>query len=673
MLSLFSCQTSYDNGNNIHSNQHESFNYYLKKSFAHMDMPGNLGVVEPETILAELLDNYLQLNKLNKLYYQRVIGQQWLATAMKEALNNPLLVTRLNEVFRLLNDTDHSIAYEDDIIWLFSAYCSLFPAFYSKITNPHIKEALVIRRDIHDANFLPIMSRFMQMIIKGKDRVRMDKKMIDVAHFTHQYEPLLKKIVYQATKEKKCFTWFDALFKPATAEQVENMILPLIMSYFDLGKNTDETSTVLKGVNPVLDKISIQTLHTKVVPALLKMYQQHYVPIHLGEALLKCVERMDADALKQNVMPVLRSFCLDEENHENFLLNFYGAEAYRLLFFIMSKLSKEENDKLVEEIINKIDKYENYYSNEILTFLKNLRQQHYYVNDSLFQKMSDLVVKNNDAFIQHVKPTNNYDKLYVSHMTAQQVVDFFAQISLRKEYKKHGVSFLEKLAEFASLPSNIYTKPLIMESFQFALSYFNDDVRNPAVLKVLTSHLKIYDFSVKESRKILLSVACCVIDNVQNLNDTNVSYKEYINLLETCISLMTEQEIKNYVLPRINLNKFAGREYCSAMQGALCGIFSKINDQDVLTKFFIKLMVADFKGVSCDYGDVLRVIIEKFDPITRVYLGHQIAKCYDPKKYPDKMAYLSAIFYNSMREAYGNIPEVSAEPCKASSFEAKRS
>src|SRR6185437_12498502 len=131
MLSFFSSPSDVCHDSKSHQKDIPQLNYYIKKSFSFMDDQ----VYLPSKMLLNLLDTYLSFNQLNKLYYHRIIGQEVLAQTMKLALETMPPDEGAQHVFRLLNESNNEIKSNDDLIWLFSAICSIYPTLYSKITN----------------------------------------------------------------------------------------------------------------------------------------------------------------------------------------------------------------------------------------------------------------------------------------------------------------------------------------------------------------------------------------------------------------------------------------------------------------------------------------------------------------------------------------------------------
>src|SRR6185437_4001014 len=122
----------------------------------------------------------------------------------------------------------------------------------------------------------------------------------------------------------------------------------------------------------------------------------------------------------------------------------------------------------------------------------------------------------------------------------------------------------------------------------FCMEHFFEINQNPYLFKVLIKHVKIHDFNDVESRKMLLDLSYHAIDKIKVLSCSDALI--YADLLETCISLMTEKELKDSILPKIEFNKLGDHGYALSMHGALCCIFNKINDQELLVKYFLELL-----------------------------------------------------------------------------------
>lgn len=149
--------------------ENPTLKFYFKEVFVLLDdLKFEPNERMPNIVLTRLFDKYLRFNKLNRLA-GRTIEQQTLVRDI-----NPWLSAsgEVDIAFRSLNQSGETIKPNDDLIWLLSAYCSVFPLTTQLLTNLHIKNALTLC-DINEIYFRTVC-------IKGKNAVEL-KQCVELA------------------------------------------------------------------------------------------------------------------------------------------------------------------------------------------------------------------------------------------------------------------------------------------------------------------------------------------------------------------------------------------------------------------------------------------------------------------------------------------------------------
>lgn len=638
--------------------EHSLLQYYFKESFILIDSD-----VEPSIVLMRLLDKYLNL-KMDKLYPGRIINQKNLAQKMKKILETMPKKDTVTYALDLLNEITHTVHPKDDLIYLLSAYCSIFPFTFPLIKNKHIKDMLIIR-DINNIYFHSILKKSLKYSADHNLLV-INNKTIKLSLVTNQYEWLLRIFMNKMNIDTLAsFVNINILLKFATTEQVDTIVLPVVMKL--LKNNINQSNkrrvlynyvyTILNEIMPsILTKVSVKSLETIIIPRLLELCRQEDIPT-TKEILLKCIERMDADALKRCFFPALIPYCLNKEKHHKNLEGIYEELheklSLELCTAIISKFSQRENDFISEQLVPKIQNKSIYWLDNFLKLLKELRRKQLYVNENLFQLVNDIILQSNDKILENFE---TWRKLFLSHMTAKQIQCLFSKISFEEEYKKDDPSFFAMLIALSDLSVAVYPMSLWNKSFEYIYLHYISSKENTKYLPALIKYLKNCEFNTEAFQKILINLSIQANENIQMTNRHSESRALYSQLLETCTSLLTEQQIKRHIVSMIDMNQLIVAEYARTMHGTMYQIFSKVNDEEIHAKFFKDVVQTVVRNSFSECDDLLELMIYKVKPVTLIYTVRQLLNLNISNFVLDRIAYVLALFYEKNKESLNTIP-----------------
>lgn len=134
--------------------EHPTLQFYFKLCLHQIDQ-----AKEPHEVFITLLNMYLTFPYHNNTQTGRIIEQHDLVIHMRKDALNP--EKNIHMVFYWVNESKEKINVGDDLIYLLSAYCSIFPFMNQSLTNPHVKNALTIR-DINNIYFNTILKPFFE-------------------------------------------------------------------------------------------------------------------------------------------------------------------------------------------------------------------------------------------------------------------------------------------------------------------------------------------------------------------------------------------------------------------------------------------------------------------------------------------------------------------------------
>ncbi len=631
-------------------NEHTSLKYYFEEILTLLSRG-----IPPQPILIHLLDKYLSLSKKN-FFGQIITEQQELANEMKRTAT-----------LETLNRTTNEINPHDDFIWLLSAYYSVFPFLYPKLTNQNIKNALTIR-DMNDIYLNTVIKKFFQQHSASSMRyLSAQPETAEIAHLIGEDSSLLEYYT-DALKNgdyldrKVAWNHLENPLKYATGAQVREILLPTIIDMLDITKESKESKEprekpstriflVLEKIKPLIDKTSVKDIETEIIPSLLKLYKQKDCSPFLEDTFLYCIEKMNGEASKRCLLDVLRSTFMAEK------VTYQTHIALKPLLAIISKLNKDESDKIIEEILPKIKTLNVHYD---LAFLKKLRHEGFYVNENLFQLANQPILDFNEKFLTNVEQHGKLGRLggsrtelFSDHMTPAQIQRFFSAVSLKDLYvtkEPWEISlFLTSLEPLLKDDPSLHAR--IFE-FLFEKRHLKEFV------SVLTVYMKTHDFSDESSKKMLMDL--CHLAVVKVMAGNYDHHKEYYKLLEACASMMTEDEIKSHILCVVEVNKInkpSDYNYFRNMHDIFCQIFSKINDQEILARFFNEFRRSHFECSITDSHDLFAIFINKMNPalfpsITQTLLKDEMSDRRDL----DRTAYFLTLIYNKSKEHYRDIP-----------------
>jgi len=622
--------------------EHRSLHYYFKELFNLMDK-----YQDAKVAVYHLLDKYLAFE--NKQFHGRMIESTELAAMMKETIRTQSIEQALN----LLNNRTYTIDPNDDLIWLLSALYSVFPHLYIKLTNQAILNALTI----HDINDIYLQNIIKKFITNERFVLTHQSENHEIAHLTGQYESLARHYAKDFTDEDWCknslaLNELDKFLKYATVEQAENIILPVILTFLNPEiklleeKNAENVHTriwkVLEKLPCLIDKISPKAIQTKLLPQLLVLYnKQEDKYVHLGKAFLHCIAKMNVDALKSDLLPVFMSAYFAPEKKLN------NALAQEPLIALISKLNIDESNQIAEQITPTVGTYYPFAAEKKLNFLKELRLNQGYVNEKLFHVFYKQVHDSNEAFIHELisNVKSNTVTLCAKHLTADQV----QRILTVKPYQQlPGYVF----GSLASLPNDVY----ILEQRKSVFEFLFEKRYEKNYLNSLTESLKYYDFSDQNGRKSLIDLFNIASTKINAETSDHVgSDKGYYPLLETCISRMNESEIKEHVVPFINMNKISDFHYAKNMHETFRILATNTNDIKIILSFYAKFAVAYMTSARSEYKDLLDILTKKMPPEALPYLIRAFLKNDFEDNRLNHIAYVLTLIYNRNKELYGNV------------------
>lgn len=513
---------------------------------------------------------------------------------------------------------------------------------------------------------------------------------IEIVTAAGKFESFLKEMLeYVNTDEqhnKIGRLRIEYLLSQVTQEQMEKLVLPKFIYILDK-KHADFVDDLYNALPVIFNKISDDCLKN-LLPKLLKFLQQQRIPNDLCEkcfliciekldadtlekvlmpkllillksyenhfiekVILKCMEKMDTAALRRSLQPELESrFSKFEEYIENkdgdyLLLRGNRDVAFAPYLALISRFSQEENNMLSKKLLTHLSLHlQVNRADEILTFIKQLRGNNIYVNNDFFQAVQKIVFEENEKNLK----AKRYFQLYIANFTADQAKRFveacLAQQSLNTFH-------CEKLA---ALPIEIYPMQLRMKVLKFLQAYLNDE----HVIKLLPGCLKINDSS-PEFRKVLITIA----QHAFNKIETSKSNKyHYCKLLESCASIMTDDEINCHILehmrmilPTIKDAYSDGADFIKSMNECLAQIFLQINNNDIHREFFNFYVMIYFRY---NIGhEVLPALCEKVDKDVLLQGYRKILHCSTDYLNADRKAYLLALFSKRIPGARPEVEE----------------
>lgn len=139
--------------------------YYFEQSLKLLDQcVKDLNIESaPIIILTSLLKTYLQHSPSTSMHSGRIYQARELVvdliSSLKYTNETPEMNARIGLCFTKLNSYSGTINRSDDLVWLLSAYCSIFPNMLPTLTNDAIKSTLVIR-DINNIYYNTIIKKY---------------------------------------------------------------------------------------------------------------------------------------------------------------------------------------------------------------------------------------------------------------------------------------------------------------------------------------------------------------------------------------------------------------------------------------------------------------------------------------------------------------------------------
>ncbi len=597
--------------------EHPLLQFYFKESFALMDKS-----VQPIQLLSQLLDHYLGLPSLNRV--GRVVKQHALVEQMQLKLKTLPAPVNIKQAFQLLNESVETIHPDDDLIKLLSAYCSIFPYINRELTNSHIINALTIR-DINNIYFHTIVERWLAW--KSElGALFSNKETISIAFLTNQYPSFLRKqmrdLMSVSKRQAILSHSMKTLVKYATIDEVENIILMPVMTYLN---SDDDQYAILKHSLPhILGKVSDQMLETKILPELLKLLNQKYSET-VSQLLLVCIKRMSADSLRQVVLPILQSYFFSESK-ETVYDSYKQFSVIKPFLLLLSRLSKDENNRIAEQLVPRLkpDWFDN-----ILNFLNKLQKDNLYVSENLFQAISHKVSQVIDEALSDLKK-NGYNPVYPKNLNARQIKTYFTTFSFEDAYKTHRETLLKVLQDFTKLPEDVYPKTMRAKVLRFLWNHrAAQDSSDRRYVSAVVSYLKAHDWTGSHSRKFLLDMCDYAIQKIKEVDFDLDLWGMRSQLLETCASLMSEQEIVDHIVPMIDIKELDvdNLRYLAVMGPIFKQVFAKINNTLLSGRFFDSFLLCYLRNpYMADCKELLPLLIEKLDPVSQVYACRRLLK-----------------------------------------------
>ncbi len=480
------------------------------------------------------------------------------------------------------------------------------------------------------------------------------------------------------------------------AKMVEEKLVPGLLQIYEQAVLTNRLlpNFILKASLKCIEKLDADILEARVVPELQKLYKRGEEYNFLSTLILKCVDKMSTDALRRSIQPDLESrFSNLEGSIDKGEQHYYRQLMDRDIAFVpylalISRFNKEENDKISERLLRHLSiNLTDSTADNILTFLKALRSKNGYVNDVFYQAVEKIVYENNENCLQQ----RNYYNLHISHMTKAQVEHFIENEILESERKKHTLEqklHLETFKKFSDLPMDVYPMQLRIKSLKFLQAHLDDE----RVIYSLPKCLKTDNASDPEFRNILMQFAQHAIQNIESICkieqqrsklfsdqfnrgdfksigesfQSKPSYKihkcHYCTLLEGCVSIMTDEELITYILPKVRemlrmCNSSIGVELVKSIKECLKRVFSQIKNEDICREFFNYFITLYIKEGVC--SDLFPILSEKVD-LNTLQLAYRkvLSRSYHSDYMElDRQAYLLALFSKRIP----NNPEIKEE------------
>jgi len=545
----------------------------------------------------------------------------------------------------------------------------------------------------------PVKKILQDSLNSRREDLRPTSEVIEIVKAADEYASFLKKMM-ECVKDSGrririglSFERMENLFNYATIEQIENIVLPEFIPFLE--KYIDYYAyDVYQAMPSIFNKVSLECLET-LLPKLFKLYEQEQVATVsyvFEKLLLICIERMNAKVVEEKIIPELLKLykepkiCALKQKYAGTLITkcikkmspdalqslqlhlesqFFGLESskdktcfeliYKDILFVpylalISRLNKNDNDKISERLLKHLSinldndtlDLDNGTADHILTFLKALRCEKIYVNKVFFEAVEKIVSDKNENFLQN----NDTYSLFVSHMTSKQV-----------EYSiEHKMNI--PLEKFFTLPMEIYPIESRMKSLEFLQKHFDEK----DAINSLTNCLKTGDFSDPKFRNILIQFAQHALKNMESLcrarQDKNkVAYRE---LLESCTSIMTDEELITYILPKVRQILGIDTVLIESIKECLAQVFSQIKDVNICNEFFNYFLTLYLQEEVC--SNLLRILSEKVDSKTLSSAYRNVLHSDHSGLSLDRHAYLLALFSRHIPQPVNEIhPEETKE------------
>ncbi len=298
-------------------NENPTLKFYLQEVFIIMDELDPMSEhpqAVPSKILTHLLDRYLKFNKLSGL--RRTIEQQELVHQMR------VWSSGCNEVkvaFQTLNNSEANIKPNDDLIWLLSAYCSVFPLSSQWIANKQIKNALMLC-DINEVYFQAVCA-------KGKN-VNELKRCLEVVFSTEEKQEVVlpqssgdsprEKIFENAlsvlddlrhkTVEEDRLTLLKECVSQMTEKEMIDQEIVLKVNLFMNHREVDSVNAISETLKVVFTRLNNQWYNNSFLNEYLPLYLRH--ELKDAEILLPIlVSKVDSTTQVMTCRSLLKSDC----------------------------------------------------------------------------------------------------------------------------------------------------------------------------------------------------------------------------------------------------------------------------------------------------------------------------------------------------------------------------
>jgi len=403
-----------------------------------------------------------------------------------------------------------------------------------------------------------------------------------------------------------------------------------------------------------IEKMDAAAIEEKIVPNLLKLSTLNRLGNSFSALLLKCIDKMSTDAIKRilqiNFESQFFNFEIaDDKKDQNYYLKMYERDVvFAPYLALISRFNKEENDRISESLLKHVSvDLRDDVANDILTCLKELRHKNIYVNDVLFDAVQAIIYERNEKYLK----TNDYSRLLVSHLTLEQVTRIVEDENLASKLKKKNIYGqdldLTLFEKFSALPIEIYPIQLRITSLKFIRKHLDHQYSIWSLIKCL----KVDAFSDAEFQNILNEFAQFALNNMQAichveeqkktefekkiLSGTKITMENfrekpvskidiyhYCKLLETCTSIMTDDVLDTYILPKIRqMLKVSDNgelhidsidtDIFPKINECLKLVFLKINNNDVCREFFNYFYILYINKGAC--GELLPILTSKVD------------------------------------------------------------